>query len=53
MNREGGGIKRLWANLNEYPEICLEGVRKPRETSVRVADIQTEIRSKHLPNTSL
>jgi hypothetical protein len=32
--------------------MCLEGLRKPRETSVEIADIPVEIQTKNLPNTS-
>jgi hypothetical protein len=33
MQWKGFGRKRSWPNLRYYPEICLEGLRKPAEKS--------------------
>lgn len=35
------------------PRIFLEGLRKPRQTSVNIADVPLEIQTEHLSNTSL
>jgi hypothetical protein len=32
--------------------ICLDGIREPEEAGVRIAGVTTEIRTKHIPNTS-
>jgi hypothetical protein len=42
MNWKGFGRKQSWPNFN--PGIDLEGPeKKPRKTSVRIADLQAEI----------
>jgi uncharacterized ubiquitin-like protein YukD len=38
---------------NYYPAICLEWLRQPRETSVRIAGILAEVWTEHRPNTGL
>lgn len=48
-------VARLYSveiQLRHYPRMCLEGLRKPRETSVKIADIPVEIQAKNLPNKS-
>jgi hypothetical protein len=40
MNWKGCGRKRSWPNLRYYPGICLEGLGKPRKTSVMIASLR-------------
>jgi hypothetical protein len=40
------------AYSKHYAEIFLEGLRKPRKTSLRIANIPAEIRTVYLPNMS-
>jgi hypothetical protein len=35
-----------------YLGMCVEGLRKPRKTSVRIVGVSVEIRSNDLPKTS-
>jgi hypothetical protein len=43
MNWKGYGRKQSQPNLRYYPGICLEGLRKTRKTSVRIANLQAKI----------
>jgi hypothetical protein len=43
INCKGCGRKRSWYTLRYYPGICLEGLRKPRKASVRIAGLRAEI----------
>jgi hypothetical protein len=48
--------ERFWKEavdliLRYHPEIRLERLTKTGETSVRIADLQDEIRNRELPNT--
>jgi hypothetical protein len=36
-----------------YRSICLEGLKKTAESSIRLAGVPAEIRTKHLQNTNL
>jgi hypothetical protein len=40
-------------DLRYYPSISLESQRKTIEASVKIASVLAEIRTEHLPNTSL
>jgi hypothetical protein len=43
----------IWKKMTiAYPRICLEGLTKSQETSVRTPDVPAEIRTEHLPSTS-
>jgi hypothetical protein len=43
----------LEGNSKYYPGICLEGLRKSRKISVRIADTAIEFRTEYLPNPGL
>jgi hypothetical protein len=43
MNWKECGRKRWWPNLRCYAGILVEGLRKPRKTSVRIAGLRAEI----------
>jgi hypothetical protein len=42
--------KCSWYKSKYYTGICLEGLRKPRKTSVSIVDDPTKIATRHLPN---
>jgi hypothetical protein len=50
-------LKRIWKEavaalfLRYYPSICLEGLRKPRKTSVRIANLRADTWKRDIPNT--
>jgi hypothetical protein len=50
MNWEGFGRKHL--DLKCYPCICLEELRKARETSLMISCVPNEIQTKHFRNIS-
>jgi hypothetical protein len=53
VNFKGFGKKRSWFTPDTIPAFpCLDW-GKSRKTSVRIAGIPVEIRTEHLPNTSL
>jgi hypothetical protein len=39
----GCGRKRQWPNLIKYPGILLDGLKKTKKTSVRLAGLRDEI----------
>jgi hypothetical protein len=43
--------KRSWPDLRYCNGICLEGLRKPQNTSVRIPGLRAEILSRDLPST--
>jgi hypothetical protein len=50
-------LERIWKEASiawsmYYPRIRLEGLRKTMKT-LRIADVSVDIRTEHLPNTSL
>jgi hypothetical protein len=50
IGMEGSGCTLIYVL---YSVFARRNWRKPRETSVRIADVPAEIRTEHLPNTSL
>jgi hypothetical protein len=45
--------KLFWPKIKRYTDICTEALSKTMKTSVRIANVQAEIRTQRLPNTSL
>ena len=45
-------MKQSWYNLRCRLRICLEGMRKNRDISVRTLGVLNEIRRLNLPNTN-
>jgi hypothetical protein len=46
-------MKTITAQFRHYLSICLEGLRKPRRTSVSIAGLQAEIGTKNPQDASL
>jgi hypothetical protein len=53
MNWKGFGRKRLWPDRDNIPRFTRKDRGKPRRTSVRLAGVRVEIRTEHLPDTSV
>jgi hypothetical protein len=51
MNWKGCEKRRSWPKLRYYQGIYLEGLRKIKKTSVRIAGLRAEIGTRDLPNT--
>jgi hypothetical protein len=45
--------KLFWPKIGHYTGICTEPLSKTMKTSVRIANVQAEIRTRRLPNASL
>jgi hypothetical protein len=51
MDCKGSGRNRSWPNLRHCPHICLEGLKKPRRSSIRITSLRVQVWIRDLPNT--
>jgi hypothetical protein len=53
MNWKGFGRRRLWLSRDTILTVSSVDWRTLRKPSVRIADVQTSVRTEHLPNASV